>query len=90
MYTQVYFHDVRRVYDLHLKEFLQGWLEVVNSRQMAQLMPFTDHEVLVAMRGALSDPGSALGELASRALARSTSARSTSWCRHTRRNGPLF
>jgi HD superfamily phosphohydrolase len=26
MYTQVYFHDVRRVYDLHLKEFLEKWL----------------------------------------------------------------
>jgi uncharacterized protein len=27
MYTQVYFHDVRRVYDLHLRDFLQGWLD---------------------------------------------------------------
>ena len=26
MYTQVYFHDVRRAYDMHLKEFLLGYL----------------------------------------------------------------
>lgn len=25
MYTQVYFHPVRRIYDLHLKEFLRAW-----------------------------------------------------------------
>src|SRR5256886_15134501 len=26
MYTQLYFHHVRRIYDKHLKEFLQEWL----------------------------------------------------------------
>jgi len=26
IYTQVYFHDLRRAYDMHLKEFLLGYL----------------------------------------------------------------
>ncbi|MDY0383190.1 HD domain-containing protein [Trichlorobacter sp.] len=26
MYTQLYFHHVRRIYDIHLKEFLKAWL----------------------------------------------------------------
>jgi len=26
MYTQLYFHHVRRIYDIHLKEFLKSWL----------------------------------------------------------------
>lgn len=27
MYSQVYFHHVRRIYDIHLQEFLSNWLE---------------------------------------------------------------
>lgn len=27
MYTQVYFHPVRRAYDIHLKDFLREWLD---------------------------------------------------------------
>jgi len=26
MYTQLYFHHVRRIYDAHLKQFLKAWL----------------------------------------------------------------
>lgn len=26
MYTQVYFHPIRRIYDIHLKDFLAAWL----------------------------------------------------------------
>ncbi len=26
MYCQVYFHPIRRIYDIHLKDFLEGWL----------------------------------------------------------------
>ena len=26
MYTQLYFHPTRRIYDMHLMEFLKGWL----------------------------------------------------------------
>src|SRR5262249_34331091 len=27
MYSQVYFHPIRRIYDIHLKDFLTAWLE---------------------------------------------------------------
>jgi HD superfamily phosphohydrolase len=30
MYSQVYFHPVRRIYDLHLMEFLRQWLVVTS------------------------------------------------------------
>ncbi|MEX2171328.1 MAG: HD domain-containing protein [Pirellulales bacterium] len=71
MYTQVYFHDVRRVYDLHLQQFLQAWLDggrfPADWRRVIQV---TDHEALVAMREAAQDTQSPLHELANRALAR--------------------
>ncbi len=56
MYTQVYFHDVRRAYDLHLKEFLQGWLRTVGAERFStdwqDLLRVTDHEVLARLREA--------------------------------------
>ena len=71
MYSQVYLHDVRRVYDLHLKEFLQAWLkEGKFSCDWKELLKMTDHEVLVAMRGDASDPASERHELAARVLNR--------------------
>jgi len=71
MYTQVYFHDVRRVYDLHLKEFLQAWLpDGKFPSDWQKLMELTDHEVLVAMRKAAADATDRHHELASRLLAR--------------------
>jgi hypothetical protein len=56
MYTQVYFHPVRRIYDDHLKEFLQEWLggeglpTAVNGH-----LGLTDHEVYAAMLRAARD-----------------------------------
>ena len=38
MYTQVYFHDVRRAYDLQLKDFLKGMLEGGRFRPIVQLI----------------------------------------------------
>jgi len=71
MFTQVYCHDVRRVYDLHLKEFLIAWLEGGRfSSDWRELMKITDHEVLVAVRTALTDPNHELHLLANRLLAR--------------------
>jgi uncharacterized protein len=71
MYTQVYYHDVRRVYDLHLKEFLQAWLEGGSfPSDWQKLMELTDHEVLAAMRKAVATPADERHELASRVLAR--------------------
>lgn len=71
MYSQVYFHDVRRVYDLHLKEFLKAWLpEGLFSSDWRDLMKMTDHGVLAAMREASGDRSNTLWELASRVLNR--------------------
>src|SRR5260370_23442824 len=55
MYTQVYFHNVRRVYDLHLKEFLQAWLpDGKFSPHWQDLLKLTDYDVL----GVLADSAS--------------------------------
>ncbi len=65
MYTQVYFHDVRRVYDLHLKEFLEAWLPGGKfSAKWEDLLKVTDHEVLTALREAAADPKNSLHFLA--------------------------
>jgi hypothetical protein len=71
MYTQVYFHDVRRVYDLHLKEFLQAWLEGGKfPADWQKLMQLTDHEVLAVIRKTAADRADGLHELAARVLSR--------------------
>lgn len=71
MYTQVYFHDVRRVYDLHLKEFLQAWLDGGKfPSDWRKLLELTDHEVLASMRKSAATPGDPRHDLASRVLAR--------------------
>ncbi len=53
MYTQVYFHPVRRIYDIHLKDFLIEWLPggkfTIN---IEELLPMTDNEVLAALLAA--------------------------------------
>jgi hypothetical protein len=56
MYTQLYFHPVRRVYDFHLKEFLKEWLP--NGKFSVDLdahLCLTDTEVISAMRLAARD-----------------------------------
>jgi len=56
MYTQLYFHPVRRIYDLHLKQFLADWLPngkfPVNASDHLET---TDSEVLAAIRLAAED-----------------------------------
>jgi uncharacterized protein len=50
MYTQVYFHDVRRAYDVHLNEFLKYWLP--NSKfptNWIEFEKYTDNKVLDAL-----------------------------------------
>jgi hypothetical protein len=51
MFTQLYFHHVRRIYDLHLKEFLQHWLNGGKfSTDIESHLDITDIEVLASMR----------------------------------------
>ena len=71
MYTQVYFHDVRRVYDQHLQDFLVAWLpEGKFPVAWEELIKITDNEVLAAMSAALTDPNNPLNELAARVMKR--------------------
>ena len=57
MYTQLYFHQVRRIYDIHLKDFLRAWLPGGKySVNLSDHLKTTDSEVLVALRQAASDP----------------------------------
>jgi HD superfamily phosphohydrolase len=57
MYTQVYFHPVRRVYDKHLQTFLQTWLEGAKfSTAIDDHLKMTDNEVLSAILQASRTP----------------------------------
>ncbi|MCE5272700.1 HD domain-containing protein [bacterium] len=49
MYSQVYFHSVRRIYDIHLKDFLSDWLEGGKfSTDVDKHLSITDNEVTAA------------------------------------------
>jgi HD superfamily phosphohydrolase len=57
MYTQLYFHPVRRIYDIHLKEFLQEWLTDGRfSMNLEDHLRMTDNEVLSGLWAAAMDP----------------------------------
>jgi HD superfamily phosphohydrolase len=56
MYSQVYFHHVRRIYDIHLKDFLKEWLP--NGKfptVIEEHLAITDNEVIVELRKAALD-----------------------------------
>jgi hypothetical protein len=51
MYKQVYLHHIRRVYDIHLKDFLKSWVRGgLFSTKLEQHLKITDAEVLTAIR----------------------------------------
>ncbi|MCS7016721.1 MAG: HD domain-containing protein, partial [Gemmatales bacterium] len=61
MFTQVYFHPVRRIYDIHLRDFLTIWLQGKGCTdgkfptQVSDFLKLTDDEILVALLEAASD-----------------------------------
>jgi hypothetical protein len=58
MYTQLYFHPVRRIYDIHLKAFLADWLKGGTfSTSLDDHLNLTDNEVMSAILAAASNPG---------------------------------
>ena len=58
MYSQVYFHPVRRVYDIHLTDFLRDWLKGgVFPIDVGSFLRMSDIEVTAALRGAVRDRG---------------------------------
>lgn len=71
MYTQLYFHPVRRIYDIHLKEFLQAWLpNGPYPTAIEEHLRLTDNEVLVALLGASGAPEQAGHDPARRIMGR--------------------
>jgi HD superfamily phosphohydrolase len=58
MYSQLYFHPVRRIYDIHLKDFLREWLPGGRFSTNAQdLLKLTDNEVTAAFFDAAAESG---------------------------------
>jgi len=56
MYSQVYFHPIRRIYDIHLQDFLQNWLKDGKfSTNIENHLAITDNEVIVEIRKAALD-----------------------------------
>jgi uncharacterized protein len=56
MYKQVYFHHIRRAYDLHLKDFLVEWLPGGKfSTKLDDHLKMCDVEVQAAIRAAYED-----------------------------------
>lgn len=59
MYTQLYFHPVRRIYDIHLKDFLRSWLPGGKFKvDIESHLELTDCEILSAIRKCAADPAS--------------------------------
>jgi HD superfamily phosphohydrolase len=59
MYSQVYFHPVRRIYDIHLKDFLVSWLDGGKfSTDISDHLQMTDNEVMAALLKESRTPGS--------------------------------
>jgi HD superfamily phosphohydrolase len=70
MYSQVYFHPIRRIYDIHLKDFLAVWLSDGKFPTDIELhLRKTDNDVNAAIAAAALD-GSARGHEAARRIAR--------------------
>jgi uncharacterized protein len=71
MYSQVYFHAIRRIYDIHLKDFLTEWLQGGEfPTTVAQHLSLTDNEVTAAMLDAAFDAGKAGHDHAHRIIRR--------------------
>lgn len=50
MFSQVYYHEIRQIYDIHLADFLRAWLnEGKFPTSPSKLYGLTDNEVLVAI-----------------------------------------
>lgn len=51
MFSQPYFHAIRRIYDIHLKDFLHAWLKSGQySTDIRRHLAMTDNDVLAAIQ----------------------------------------
>ncbi len=70
MYSQVYFHHIRRIYDIHLKDFLKEWLgDGVFSTNVDGHLDRTDSEITTALWNAAFDRNS-VGHIHARRIMR--------------------
>src|SRR5438309_5128264 len=71
MYTQLYFHPTRRIYDMHLMEFLREWLPGGHfPTDINGHLSLSDNEITAAMWKAVSNPAERGHELANRIVSR--------------------
>jgi HD superfamily phosphohydrolase len=71
MYVQVYLHSVRRIYDIHLKDFLLAYLPGGKfSVDWKEFLKVTDDEILSALRLSVTDTSDKNHELACRVIGR--------------------
>lgn len=71
MYTQLYFHPTRRIYDIHLMEFLKEWLpDGYFPTDVKEHISITDNEVTAGMWTATGDPTDKTHALAKRIVSR--------------------
>lgn len=72
-FSQVYFHRVRRIYDVHLKDFLKAWLAPDGGylpHEPEEHLKLTDNEVLAAIHIAAREGDEPLRTLARRVVER--------------------
>ncbi len=71
MYTQLYFHPVRRIYDIHLKDFLKSWLpKGVFPTTVEEHLRMTDNEVTASILDSVGNAGTAGYESAQSIMSR--------------------
>lgn len=71
MFKQVYFHHVRRIYDIHLQDFMALWLpEGRCPVDLDGFLALTDNEVTAGLLDAAYSGGDELGEHARRIVCR--------------------
>lgn len=71
MYSQVYFHHVRRIYDIHLMDFMREWLPSGRfGTDVEQHLAMTDNEVTAGFLSAARQPTAAGHEAACRLVGR--------------------
>jgi HD superfamily phosphohydrolase len=69
MFSQVYYHKTRLIYDIHLKDFLQAWLSDqsgVFGTEVPAYLEVTDNEIISAIRKAASNSDDSAHEPARR------------------------
>lgn len=57
MFSQVYYHKTRIIFDYHLKQFFKQWLQHQENASAQSLLNLTDNDIFVALEIARKTPG---------------------------------